>query len=104
MKTVLLLLTTVFLATAAAAENYKITLFQPSYVGQEELKPGDYNLIVDNDHVVIKKGRKTVEMDVKVESVDEKYKSTTIRYDNGDGKYQISEIRLRGTNTKLVFN
>jgi len=104
MKITLLLFTTVFLAVATAAENYKLTLFQPSYVGENQLQAGDYQLIVDDGHVIIKKGRKTVEADVKVESAGQKYKATTVRYDNTGGKYRISEIRLRGTSIKLVFD
>jgi hypothetical protein len=104
MKTVLLMFAVAALAMATAAENYRITLFQPSLVGNDELQAGDYNLSVDGGHVVIKKGGKALEVDVKVEETKEKFKSTSVRYVNGGGKYRISEIRLGGTNRKLVFN
>jgi hypothetical protein len=60
--------------------------------------------MVEDSRVVIKQGRKTVEAEVRVESTDEENKKTTVRYNNGDGKYRISEIRLEGTSKKLVFN
>ena len=104
MKTILLLFATMCLAVATAAENHKLNLFYPSLVGETELQPGNCRLTVNDNQVVIKQGRKKVEASVKVETVDEKFKSTTVRYNNGDGKYRISEIRLGGTNTKLVFN
>ena len=51
------------------------------------------------------KGKKTVaESQVKIETSDTKYGSTSVRYSNGDGKYKVQEIRLGGTNTRLVFN
>jgi len=36
--------------------------------------------------------------------VDKKYATTSVRYANGDGKYQIREIRLGGTKLKLVVD
>jgi hypothetical protein len=41
---------------------------------------------------------------VKVEENGEKYSRTSVRYQNGDGKYIVQEIRLGNTNLKLVFN
>ena len=41
---------------------------------------------------------------MKVETAEEKFGSTSVRYQNGDGKYRIQEIRLGGTKTRLVFN
>ncbi len=106
MRTLLLVFGTVFLAlaAAAAAESHKVTLFYPSFVGETELRTGDCKLMIEDSRVVIQQGRKKVEADVKVESTGEKNKTTIVRYDNGDGKYRISEIRLGGTDTKLVFN
>mgnify|MGYP005849453851 CR=1 FL=1 len=105
MRVFLLLFVTAVLAMATAAENYDVTLFQPSRVGGEELQPGDYKVVVDGARVRIIKGKKVrAEAEVKVESGDSEFKSTTVRYKNGDGTYRISEIRLGGTSTTLVFN
>jgi hypothetical protein len=95
---------TLALAIASAANSYRVTLFQPSYVGSSELKPGDYKIEVNGDKAIIKAGKNTVEAAVKVETADEKYPSTAVRYANDSGKSRIEEIRLGGTNTKLVFN
>ncbi|MCW5982483.1 MAG: hypothetical protein KIT09_30635 [Bryobacteraceae bacterium] len=104
MKTLLLLFAAGLMTVVAAKENYRVTLFQPSVVAGTELEAGDYQLTVDNERVTFKKGRKTVEATVKTETAPDKYKSTTVRYDNGDGKLRVAEIRLGGTNQKLVFN
>ncbi|MFB3828323.1 MAG: hypothetical protein ACE15B_16260 [Bryobacteraceae bacterium] len=87
----------------ASAETYRITLFQPSVVQGKELKAGDYKLDVKDNKVVIGSGKSAVEASVKVESASEKFSSTSVRYATAEGKYAVQEIRLGGTNKKLVF-
>ena len=88
-----------------AGANYKITLLQPSVVKGNVLKAGDYRLSVGTDKVTITSGKKdSIEVPVKVENVDQKFDSTAIRYTDEAGKAAISEIRIGGTRTKLVFN
>ena len=95
----------VVLALAVAnAKTYTVTLFQPSYVAGTELKPGDYRLEVKDAKVVMKSGSTSVEAPVKVEEGDTRYSATTVRYENGDGKYKVREIRLGGTKTRLIFD
>jgi hypothetical protein len=65
---------TAALMVASAAEKHNLTLFQPSFVNGTELAPGDYRMELDGDKVVISKG-----------------------------KNKVQEIRLGGTNRKLVF-
>ena len=36
---------------AAAADNYKLTLFHPTQFGEKELKAGVYKLRVDDNHI-----------------------------------------------------
>ncbi len=85
----------------ASAESYKVNLFQPSKLQGTELKPGEYRFNVENGKATIVKGKQTVEAPVKVETADRKFSSTSIRY-TADGV--ISEVRLGGTTTKLVFS
>jgi len=88
----------------AAAETYKVTLFQPSVVQGQELKPGQYKLDLKDTNLVIANGKTSVETKVQVEKCDEKFQTTTIRFATADGKYAIREIRLGGTKTKLILN
>lgn len=103
MKKILLSFATLALAVASAAPSYRITLFQPSLVNGTELKPGEYKVTLDGNKAKITSGKTTVEADVKTETADSKFSSTTVRYRNGDGKYRVQEIRLGGTTTKVVF-
>jgi hypothetical protein len=89
----------------AASSSYRVNLLQPSIINGQELQPGEYRIELKDNKAIVNKGKKTVvESNVKVETSDTKYGSTTVRYSNGDGKYRVQEIRLGGTNTKLVFN
>ncbi len=95
---------TAALLVASAAEKHNLTLFQASVVNGTELAPGDYRMEVDGDKVVISKGKQKVEAAVKVDTTDTKFGATSVRYSNADGKYKVQEIRLGGTNRKLVFD
>jgi hypothetical protein len=88
---------------AASAATYRVTLAQPSVVKGNALKAGDYRLNVQDDKVTIINGKQSVEVPVKIENVEQKYDSTAVRYSDQGGKPTISEIRLGGTKTKLVF-
>ncbi|MFB3825620.1 MAG: hypothetical protein ACE15B_02580 [Bryobacteraceae bacterium] len=88
----------------ASAKTYSLTLFQPSVLNGTELKPGDYKLDVNGDKIAIRGHKQKVEANVQVVTGDQKYPSTSVRYSNGSGKYQIQEIRIGGTKTKVVVN
>lgn len=103
-KKILLAFTTIALAVSSAASTYKLTLFQPSQVGEKTLKPGDYKLSVDGDKVTISSGKETVEATAKVETSDKKFSTTTVRYNGTDGKNRVQQIQIGGTTTKVVFN
>jgi hypothetical protein len=99
------LLTFVTLALAiASAKSYRVTLFQPSVLAGTELKAGEYKMDVTGDKVTLTNGRGSAQASVKVEKANEKFSSTTVRYSNGDGKLKIQEIRIGGTNMRLVVN
>jgi hypothetical protein len=93
---------TLALAVASAA-THRITLYQPATLAGQELKPGDYKIEVLDNKAVIKSGKQTIETAVKVENGSEKFRGTSVRYENSNGAMKVQEIRLGGTNTKLVF-
>jgi hypothetical protein len=98
-----IVLSLAILSFAANAATYKVTVSQPAVVKGQELKPGEYKLNLANEKVTLVNGKQSVEVPVKVESVEQKYDSTSVRY-VGTEKPKITEIRLGGTKTKLVFN
>jgi hypothetical protein len=102
MKRLLLAFAVLSLAVASA-KSYTLNLYQAAMLGQTELKPGTYTVEVKDQKAVIRNGKLVSETPVKVEAAESKFNSTSVRFTNGDGKMHIREIRLGGTNTKLVF-
>jgi hypothetical protein len=88
----------------ASAKSFTITLFEPAMIGGTELKAGDYKFELQDQKIVIKHGHDTTEAAVKVETGEGKFSSTAVTYANADGKNKVQEIRLGGTNMKLVLN
>ena len=104
MKKTLFVFATLALAMASAAASYKVTLFQPATLNGTELKAGEYKVELKDSKAVLKVGKSVIEANAKLESTNEKFNNTTVRYDNSDGKMKIQEIRLGGTNSKIVFS
>jgi hypothetical protein len=100
----LILTALVCAVSLASAKTFNLTLHQPSIVSGTELAPGNYKAEVTDDKLVIRSRKQTVETAVTVENEAKKFNSTTVRYLNGDGKYRVQEIRVGGTNMKLVVN
>ena len=54
--------------------------------------------------VVIRSGKLEATSPVTVETSDTRYRTTTVRFENSNGKLRIQEIRLGGTSTRLVLS
>jgi len=99
-KNVLLGFATAALAIASAATSYNVTFYQPVTVNGAQLKPGDYKVELKSDNIaVIKQGKTSTEVPVKVQIENQKFSRTTLRLDGS----QLEEIRLGGTDKRLVF-
>jgi len=103
MKKRLLLVFAVAGLAVASAKSYSIDLFQPALLGTTQLAPGHYSVDVTDQKAVVRNGRIHCEAPVKVENMNQKFNTTTVRFANGDGKMHIQEIHVGGTKTKLVF-
>jgi hypothetical protein len=92
-------------ATASADQSYRFNLSQPSKIGNAELRPGDYKLVVDAPKVVLTElsTGKSIELEAKVESTDQKFATTEIHSSQVDGASRIREIRIGGSKTKIAF-
>ncbi len=88
----------------AGVPDFTVTFYEPARIAGAELKPGAYRVKVDGDKLIIRNGKKTIEASVRSEQVDAKFQSTSVRYATSDGKFTVNEIRIGGTNTKLVLN
>ena len=102
-KLLVLCLATVSFALGSA-ETHRITLFQNSLVNGTELKAGEYKLEVLGDKIVLKSGKVKVEASAKLESSNSKYNTNSVLYKNDGGKFEIHEIHVGGTKTKVVLN
>jgi hypothetical protein len=89
---------------AAAANRYDVSFRSAAVIAGTEVKAGDYSLELSGSKAMIRGNKEVVEAAVQVEQSDRKFSATTVRYDVVDGKYQVAEIRLGGTKTKLVFD
>ena len=102
LKKITFSLATFALAAASAASSHRLTLFQNTVVNGTELKAGEYRIELKDNKAVIS-GRQKVEAAVTTEAADSKFSSTSVKLREAGGKYHISEIRVGGTNTKVVF-
>lgn len=103
MRKLLMILLALSLTAALDAKTFYVTFFQPSIVGAVTLQPGEYKLDLNGSKVMIRNGSGNAEAEVKIESGDKKFSSTSVRYQDGDGNNHIQEIRLGGTKTRLFF-
>lgn len=96
-----LLLALTVLATGAAADqkSFGISLSAVSRIGDMEMMPGDYRVIVDGNKVQfteVKTGRE-FEVEAKVEDTAQKAAGTEVHSQNVDGTNRIVEIRTGKT-------
>ena len=91
-------------AVATQAADRRITLLDPYVVAGTKLNPGEYKVQVNGDKVKIYSPKQSVEATATVETGEEKYRDNSLRYEQGGLPHRITEIRLGGTNTKIVFS
>jgi hypothetical protein len=104
MKLLRLIVMASAIAVLAQAADRRITLLDPCVVAGTKLDPGDYKVQIDGDKVKIYSTKQSVETTARIETGAEKYSTNALRYEKGDGPHRITEIRLGGTNTKIVFS
>jgi hypothetical protein len=93
-------LATLALAVASAASShYNLTLDSAQWVGDKQLKAGDYKVEISGDKAVFKSGKTVVEVPATLQTNGQKYMHTS--YASVDSK--IKEIDLGGTNTKIML-
>ena len=90
---------TVALAVASAAGSNHIDLSQPTWVGNTQLKPGSYKIAIQGSTAVFTAGKTVIQAPVTVEKADHNVSVTEV--DTTGSK--ITEIRLGGTSTRLIF-
>lgn len=103
MKKVLITFATLAVAVASAA-TYRVKFVEPTVVNGTTLKAGDYKVEVLDNKAVFTAGKQSTEAKVKVESAEQKFNTTSFRYDKAtDGSLKLQELKIGGSNTRLVF-
>ena len=85
---------------ASAASVYKVTLYNSMWIGQTELRAGDYKVEMQGDKATFTSGKNTVEVPATMGTNEKKFPSSAV---TADGK-QIVEIDFGGTTAKMTFN
>ena len=92
------------LGIATAASTYHIRIADPTWVGQNELKPGEYDVKVDTaGTVTFKMGKTVIAAPAKIETSESKFADTLLNTRTVNGQAQIKELDLGGTKSKIVF-
>ena len=102
LKTAIVFLTLAL--TMASAKSFTISIFEPAVLAGTELKAGEYKLELTGNKLVVKNGKQLLETNVTVENLPTPNQTTTMRIETVAGKREIKEIRLGGTDMKLVIN
>jgi hypothetical protein len=102
MKQILLGLTVA--AALANAATFKLDLADKSVVNGQELAPGEYKVSYNDQSVTLSKGKQSITAPAHVESAEAKSRTTVLRYDQDHDKMVLKEIRVGGSNTRLVLD
>ena len=74
----LLLAITLLGASIASAKTYSIRLSNPAFIGNSQLKSGEYKLELKGDSVLVNDGRMVNEFPVRVENEARKFDTTSV--------------------------
>jgi hypothetical protein len=94
-----LCLATLALGVASAASSYSVVLTSNTWVGNTELKPGEYKLQVEANQATFKRGKVSAEVPVTVENSANKFSNTSLNIESS----KLQSIDLGGTKTKIVL-
>jgi len=93
------------LACSLAAETYKFSISEKLQVGQTELQPGRYALVVDGTNATLKdrKGN-TIDVKANVEETQNKATATLLGIVRDNGSQKLNSITPGGTSIRVRFN
>lgn len=91
------------LGIATAASTYHVRIADPTWVGQSQLKPGEYDVKVEANKVTFKQGKNVYEVPAKVEMNTSKFSDTQMDIKTENGQPKLKELDLGGTKSKIVI-
>ena len=98
----ILLLSAISLAAVSAADRgskFEVNLYQTTVVNGTAFKAGEAKVELADGKAVLKQGKLTAEIPVKVEMAKDKFAQTRIAY----REHQITDISVGGTNKHILF-
>jgi hypothetical protein len=96
----------IWIRPAMADKSYRVTISTAATAGSAQLQAGDYKMILDASRVRFTHlfTGKEVEVAAKIDdSAERKFDNTLIHWRKVESGSAISEICLRGTKTRVVF-
>jgi len=104
--TTILLVLGFLAAPLCADEKCNFILSDTAKIGAAELRPGEYKLLVEDGKVVLThlKSGESIEVNGKIETAPEKFKTTEVHASRVGEISQILEIRMGGSKTKIAFD
>ena len=110
-KTSLVLLGALLGLTAAISafdkpegKRYAVSFHQTTKVGDIELPPGEYNLVLGTSKVhFVNHDGEALEVSATVQALDTKFNETALISRQVDGGTRLVEVHLGGSNTKVLF-
>lgn len=89
---------------ASAADSWRVNIPTATWVGTTELQPGDYKVEVEGSKAMFtQKGKAVAEVAAKMEEGQQKNRQTALGVSNANGKRTLIDIRIGGTNSKIVI-
>jgi len=98
-NTILLGLTMLALSVAHAADRYTVVLAAPVKVGETQLEAGQYKVEMKGNTAVFTRGKTVTEIPAAMEITSQKFTDNMVASSGAT----LNEIRLGGTNTKIVM-
>jgi hypothetical protein len=90
-------------AIYGASDNYRFSLLHKATLSGNQLSPGDYRILVDGAKGTVKVGKTMIEVPVKVETADHKFRDTSVSMEGPAGNLKINEIDIGGSTTRIII-
>ena len=88
------------LGIGTAASSYDVKLYDPVWIGDTQLKKGDYKVEMKGDKAVFTMGKTSVEVPATVAKADRKYSGNSFVTEGS----KLIELDLGGTTSKILFS
>lgn len=87
-----------------SAKSFSFKIPVAAMAGKAQLQPGEYRVNVEGSQATLTgKDGQRIDTTVKVGTAKEEFKQTAVSISEKDGQKRIDAIRLKGTNSTVVF-